>query len=154
MAGKLSTSSVLPSMDSSAEWTALADRGGLYHIEDSVHYLFVALELACRGVLDTILESKGEGIERVKKENLSWLCNDEEVQFLWNVVVMDNDETAAAVGQTLLQEIAYKWITTRGYSKVRKLKEDYKKQKKEVLKGKHSLRKELASKDKEEIIEE
>ena len=81
-------------MDSSAEWTALADRGGLYHVDDS---LFVALELACHGVLDTILESKGEGIERVKKENLAWLCNDEEVQFLWNVVVMDNDETAAAV---------------------------------------------------------
>ena len=158
MAGKLSAhppndSSVV--RDSSTEWTVLTDRGGLYHIEDNICYLFVALELASSSVLDGILQSKGKRIDKVKKENLAWLCDDEEVQFLWNVVVMDDDETAAVIGQTLLQEIAYKWVTTRGYSKVRKLKENYKTQKKQVLKGKHSLRRELASNsDNQELVEE
>ena len=84
-------------------------------------------------MLDTILQSTGKEIEKVKKGNPAWLFDDEAVQFLWNVIVMDDDETALVVDQTLLQELAYKWITTRGYRKVRKLKEDYKKQKKEVL---------------------
>ena len=49
------------------------------------------------------------------------------------------------VRQSLLREIAHLWITTRGHSKARKIKEDYKMAKGKSTKGKHLLRKELAS---------
>ena len=42
------------------------------------------------------------------------------------------------VRQHLLQEIAHLWITTRGHSKARKIKEDYKVAKGKSVKGKHS----------------
>ena len=47
------------------------------------------------------------------------------------------------IRQNLLQEIAHLWITTRGHSKARKIKENYKVAKGKSVKGKHSLRKEL-----------
>ena len=86
MAGKLSTWSET-SEHQSRKWTVLADRGGLYHVKDVVYYLFAALELVADKELSTIFERKGEGIEKVKKESLSWLCDDDEVQFISNSYV-------------------------------------------------------------------
>lgn len=145
MAGKLITRQATSETGkNSSEWTCLIDRGGLYHVEDSVYYLFVALELLVDDKLTAIFNAKGEGLEKVKKEKLSWLCDNDEVQFLWCMIgpVTIEDES---VRQTLLHEIAHLWITTRGYSKAHKIKEDYKKSKHQNVKGKHSLRKELAT---------
>ena len=47
------------------------------------------------------------------------------------------------VRQNLLMEIVHMWI--RGHSKTHKLKEKYKLQQKKGVKGKRSLRKELAT---------
>ena len=66
MAGKLSTRPET-SEHQSREWTVLADRGGLYHVEDVVYYLFAALELVADKELSTIFERKGEGIGKMKK---------------------------------------------------------------------------------------
>ena len=60
---------------------------------------------------------------------------------VWSAPLQSSDE----VGQCLLKEIAYLWTTTRGTSKAQKIKEDHKKAKGKGVKGKHSLRKELAS---------
>ena len=84
MAGKLKTRDTVPfaSEHRSSEWTRLTDRGGLYHVEDIVYDLFVAIELLANKELSTIFEAKGKGLEKVKKERLSWLCKDEDIQFL------------------------------------------------------------------------
>lgn len=145
MAGKLKTCDNVPcaSEHKSSEWTRLIDRGGLYHVEDAVYDLFVAIELIANKELSAIFEAKGKGLEKVKKDRLSWLCNDEDIQFLWCMIsptAIECEDTR----QHLLREITHLWITTRGYSKARTIKEDYKRVKGKAVKGKHSLRKELA----------
>ena len=142
MAGKLKTSSTTMSRSEqrSSEWTKLIDRGGLYHVEDIVYDLFVTIELLVDQKLSSILKGSGKGLEQVRKENLSWLCSDEEVQFLWCLVSPAKIENES-VRQSLLQEIAYMWITTQGHSKTHKIKEDYKIAKKQTVKRKRSLRK-------------
>ena len=145
MAGKLSTRPQdATSCSQSSKWTRLTDRGGLYHVEDVVFELFVVLEHITDKELTSIFKTKGKGIEKVQKEKLSWICDDEDVQFLWCMVSPSTIESDD-VRQCLLREIAYLWITTRGYSKAHRIKEDHKKAKGKGLKGKHSLRKELAS---------
>ena len=78
----------------------------------------------------------------MKKERLSWLCNGENIQFLWCMISPTTIE-CEDIRQHLLREIAHLWITTRGYSKAQTIKEDYKRAKGKAVKGKHSLRKEL-----------
>ena len=97
--------------------------GGLYHVED-------------------VFECLGQGIEKVMKEYSSWICDNEEI--IWCTVSPTTIESKDA-RPTLLQEICHLWITTRGHSKARRIKEDYKKAKGKSTKGKYSLRKELAS---------
>lgn len=104
--------------------------------------LFVAEHVADHE-LSSIFQAKGKGVEKVKKENLSWICDDEDVQFMWCMLSPTSIESEE-VCQHLLWEIAHLWITTRGQSKAKKIKEDYKRAKAKGTKREHSLRKELA----------
>ena len=140
MAGKLHTRRSLTTHPSGS-WTHLVDRGGLYHIEDMVYYLFLVLELLADQELNQLLQ-KGKGLEKLNKDKLSWLCENEEVQFIWCLVSVTVQEES--IRQQLLRDIAYLWITTRIHSKLQKVKEDRKKAKAECVKGKLSLRKQLA----------
>ena len=112
----------------------------LYYVDDSVYNLFVALELTVDEQL-----SKGRGIKKVKKENFKWLCEDEEIQHSWSLCTGVNEIEDQSIQQALLQEIAYLWVTIRGHSKAKFMKEQYKQKKKECVKLKHSLRHELAN---------
>ena len=85
-------------------------------------------------------KKKGRG---VKKENLSWVCDNEEIQFVWSMISPVTIQEKS-VRQSLLQEITYMWVTTRGYSKIATIKEDLKKHKSEGLRAKKALRKDLA----------
>ena len=116
----------------------LTDRGGFYHVEDVVFELFVVLEYITDKELTSIFKAKGKGIEKVKKEKLSWICDDEDVQFLWCMVSPSTIESED-VRQCLLQKIAYLWLTTQDHSKAQKIKERAK------GKQKHYLCKELPS---------
>ena len=66
MAGKLKTRDTVPcaSEHRSSEWTGLTDRGGLYHVEDTVYDLFVAIEHIANKELSAIFEAKGKGLEK------------------------------------------------------------------------------------------
>ena len=119
MAGKLSTQNT-SAYSQSSKWSRLADRGGLYHVEDVVFELLITLKHIIDKELTVIFTAKGKGIEKVKKEKLLWICDVEDVQFLWCMVsptTIESDE----VCQCLLKEIAYLWITTRGTSKAQKI---------------------------------
>ena len=144
MGGKLSTRTHI-SKHPSQDYTNLADRGGLYHIEDRVYSLFVVIETIVHKELSVLFDNKGAHIEKVKKDNLSWVCNDEEVQLMWQFISPTTIEEKG-VRQRLLAEIAHLWITTRGYSMASSAKESLKKRKSECIKGKKSLRKDLATK--------
>lgn len=121
-----------------SKWTEIVDRGGLTYVSSIVYDLFMFLEMTVDEGLTSIFRSKGKGIEKVRRERLDWLCYQEEVQLVWSMLTNEDDST-----QDLLKEIASVWITTRGYSKARIVKEQFKKAKASGTKGKHSLRKEL-----------
>lgn len=36
--------------------------------------------------LSSIFQNKETGIKKVKKENISWLCDDEDVQLVWSSI--------------------------------------------------------------------
>ena len=141
MAGKLSTRDTASGSHSNS-WTTLTNRGGLYHVEDIVFELFVVLEHVAKKELTSIFNTKGKGLEKVKKEKLSWMCDNEDVKFIWCMVSPTTIENEDA-RHGLLKEIAHLWLTTRGHSKARRIKENYKMAKGKCTKGKHSLRKEL-----------
>ena len=77
-AGKLNTRDSR-SEQQSTKWTDIVDLGGLYHIDDIVYELFVALEHLVDKELTSIFRARGKGIEKIKKERLSLLCNDDDV---------------------------------------------------------------------------
>ena len=106
----------------SSKWTKLIDRGGLHYVEDTVYDLFVTIECIVDEKLSHILNQGGKSIEVVKKENLSWVCDDDEVQSVWSMVSPHLIEEES-VRRNLLTEITHQWITTRGDSKTFKLKE-------------------------------
>ena len=137
MAGQLHTHRSLTAHPSGS-WMHLVDGGGLYHVEDMVYNLFLVLELLADQELNQLLQ-KGKGLQKLKKNKLDWLCDDDEIQFIWCLVSVTIQEES--VRQQLLHDIAYLWITTRTHSK---LQEDHKKAKAECVKGKPSLRKQLA----------
>ena len=121
----------------------MADRGGLFHVKDVVFDFFVAIETIVDTKLSEIMKKCGEGIEQVNKEKLAWVCEDDEVQDLWDVVC--SASTREDVRGNLLREIVHMWVTTRGHSKTHMIKEDFKIRKKTAIKGKRALRKELKS---------
>ena len=109
MAGKLNTrdSTSYRSEQQSTKWTNLVDHGGLYyHVDDIVYELFVALEHLADKELTSIFQARSKGIEKIKKEELSWICSDDDVQFLWCMISPIPIE-CEEVRQHLLQEIAH-----------------------------------------------
>ena len=76
----------------------------------------MVLELIIDRELTAIFQSRGRGMHKVKKEKLSWLCNNEEVQIIWSMISPSSIEEES-VRQDLLREIAFMWVTTRGHSK-------------------------------------
>ena len=120
----------------SSEWTQHTDCGDLYHVAESVFDLFVAIQLLVDKEVSAIFNTKGKGLEVVKKEKLSWACSDDDVQSLWHIIISPSTVEEESVSQQLLQEIVCLWITTRGHSKVSKIKEDYKKAEGKSVKGK------------------
>ena len=151
MAGQLHTRQKITEHHS-ANWTCLVDRGGLYHVEDIVYYLFVALELIADKELSTILERKGKDIEKIGKGKLQWLCEDEEIQFIW-CLISPLTIQEESVRQNLLRDIVHLWVTTRIHSKLKQLKEEWKKSKAEAIKGKKALRKQLKTVEKKSCDE-
>ena len=88
-----------------------------------VFYLFVALELITDRELTDIFQSRGKGIEKVTKDKLFWLCNNEEVQFIWSMISPSTIEEES-VCQDLFREVSFMWVTTRGHSKAKQIKEE------------------------------
>ena len=72
------------------------------------------------------------------------MCSNDEVQIVWSMItdVVEDEDSF----HDLLREIASMWITARGHSKTRIVKEKLKNAKASGLKGKRSLRKELKQK--------
>ena len=88
------------------KWSQLVDRGGLYFVQDEVFDLFIMIKLIVDSKLDKIYGQGGQGIEQVKRENLSWVCEDEDVKSVWSFICPNAIEEGA-VWQDLLSDIAF-----------------------------------------------
>ncbi len=122
MAGKLKIRNLEAVQHSSCKWINLVDRGGLYHVQNIVYDLFVAIEYTVDEKLSSIIDQRGRGIECVQKDKLTWVVDQEEVQSLWNDICSSSVVENESARQNLLIEIVHLWVTTRGHSKTHKLK--------------------------------
>ena len=90
-----------------------------------VYDLFIAIELIVDAKLSEIFQKGGKGIEHVNKENLSWVCEEGDIQCAWNMIRPHSIEEET-VRQDLLNRIVHMWITIRGHSKTCQIKEGLK----------------------------
>ena len=90
----------------SKTWISLADHGGLYHVSNTVFDLFIVIEMKTNEELSTVFQHRGRGIEKVQKEKISWLCDDEEVQSVWSSISPLTIEEER-FRQELLREICF-----------------------------------------------
>jgi succinate dehydrogenase/fumarate reductase-like Fe-S protein len=109
------------------------NHGGLYVVEDVVYDLFVSIDAVIDSKLNLILKECGKGIDQVKKEKLAWVCADKDVLSVWNQIDLSPIEDELII-RDLFYEIVHMWVTTRGHSKVHKLKADYKQLQKRSIK--------------------
>ena len=89
---------------SSKKWTSLVNWGGLYFIQDKVFDLLVTIELLVDCKLSQIFNESGKGTEQVKKENLFWVCQDDDVQSVWSHISPNTIEEKT-VREDLLREL-------------------------------------------------
>ena len=105
MARKLGTRDTASHFQSS-EWTRLTNRGGPYHVEDTLS------SFALEHLADKELLPFSRQKEKELRDQLSWIGDDDEdVQFMWCMVSLITIEKED-VRQSLLREIAHLWITT------------------------------------------
>lgn len=125
--------------DYTLEWISNVDRGGLFYINDDTFSFFKAIEIQTQECLAPHLRSRSSSDS--KKELLTKIASDAEVQFWWAIVAIDvGDETEDA---DLLHEIVNSWVTIRGFSMTSNWLEQYKLAKKKSVKKTKSLRKGL-----------
>ena len=126
----------------SNEWIKKVNRGGLFCVCDAVFDLFVAMEKQLRLYLADL--SAHHGIDKDKV--LTSILQDDEVQLLWEMLVMELTEEEE---QSLLRKFVQLWLTIRGFSYASAIKEEYKRSC-GALKRKRALRKELKKKSLED----
>ena len=85
MGSKIKSYESIEHEESSTRWISLANRGGLCFVEDAVYDFFVTIELIVDAKLTEILRHSGKGIEQVNKDNLSWVCREEDMLFVCGV---------------------------------------------------------------------
>ena len=123
--------------NSTERWTNSLDRGGLWHIKDSVYALFYSFEEELRCLLQTIsLQSYGQTTELGLIDSL---LTNEEILFHWSLLTPEIDD---AKGMVVLKKIVKLYITTRGHAFASSFMELYKQEKK-TLQKKKPLRSEL-----------
>ena len=107
----------------SNRWTDLVDWGGLTHISQPFHTLFVAIESEVRRHL---LVTNATGI---KDTTIQAVLESDDVQVLWEDISTNWVEEEQ---QQLLQMITELYIMSRGYSAAGAFMEKYKQEKKKT----------------------
>ena len=115
---------------SSNEWIKLIDRGGLGHVTEECHQLFLSIELITRHYIHIA------NVHSMDEEFRDYLFNmiviDDDVLFNWTMTGAEDEE--------VLNEIIKLWITIRGNSFAKSVMETYKKKAKVTSKSKGLLR--------------
>ena len=116
-------------------WTNRIDRGGLWHVNDSLYCFFYLLEETIRKHL--LLENLGKQAPGSRQALKETILHHEDVQFQWAVVSSSIDEDVSDILKHRFIEL---YITIRGFAYASSCLEFYKQQCKSNLqkKKKHS----------------
>ena len=128
----------------SKKWIEMVDRGGLFKVNNETFSFFIELEMKLRYHLLHIFT---ENADTQKGSIISSLMDDDSILFSWIFISRELDENDS---KELLHQVIEMWLTIRGYSTAGAWMEHYKQIKKDVIQGKHALRKDLARKDNED----
>ena len=91
---------------SSNEWIKLIDRGGLVHITEECHQLFVSIELiTCHHIHIANVQSMDE---QFREHLFNMITVDDDVLFNWTMTGAEDEE--------VFNEMMKLWITIRGHS--------------------------------------
>ena len=118
---------------SSTEWVNLIDRGGLVHVTEQCHQLFLSIEYITRHHMSIAnLKSMDEDFCR-HLENM--IVTDDDVLFNWTMTGAENEE--------VLNEIIKLWLNIRGFSFAKSIMEKYKQESKKCTGKSKGLRTKL-----------
>ena len=97
------------------EWTELVDRGGLWHVCETIFHVFCVLEEEMRPHLGALC-SETSTAPTFRTEFLEKLIASEDVQFYWCIAAADFNIVDVDVHDALLRLIADLYLTVRGFS--------------------------------------
>ena len=115
---------------SSNEWIRLIDRGGLVHITEECHQLFVSIELITRHHLHIANVQSMD--EQFRQHLFNMITVDDDVLFNWTMT--------GAEDEVVFNEMIKLWITIQGHSFAKSVMEKYKKQSKKIASKSKGLR--------------
>ena len=121
-------------------WTNRIDRGGLWHMNDSLYCFFYLLEETIRKHL--LLENLGKQAPGSRQALKETILHHEDVQFQWAVVSSSIDEDVSDILKYRFIEL---YMTIRGFAYASSCLKFYKQQCKSNLQKKKALRKSLCS---------
>ena len=116
------------------------DRGGLWHIRETLFQLLCALEEEIRTYLDALSSPNAADL---RTQFVEKLIKSEDVQFYWCITTADFEVDDVEVHDHLLKMIVELFVTIRGFSYASAWIEHYKQWKKKSTQRSKSLRKEL-----------
>ena len=119
------------------------NRGKLFQISDEVYRFFYDLEMKVSAYLKDIFLAAGK-VDQSKKEIVSSIVDDTDVQFSWLLLCLDLDDEA--LSNELLEKVVELWLTIRGFSMANMWMEYYKQCSDSSTKSKKGLRKGLKRK--------
>ena len=110
------------SESSSTEWVNLIDRGGLVHVTEECHHLFLSIEFVVKHHINisnvkSMDDSFQSHIEKM-------IATDDDVLFNWTMTGEENE--------SILSEIIKLWVTIRGFSFTKCIMEKYKVESKKI----------------------
>ena len=115
---------------SSNEWIKSIDRGGLVHVTEESHQLFISIELITHHHIHiNNVQSKDE---EFWEHLFNMITVDDDVLFNWTMTGAKDEE--------VLNEVVKLWITIRGHSFAKSVMEKYKKQSKKITSKSKGLR--------------
>jgi len=118
---------------SSTQWVKLIDRGGLVHVTEECHQLFLSMELVIRHYMHA--EKLELMDERCQEHLTNMILLDDDVLFNWTMTGGEDEAT--------LKEIVQLWISIRGNSFAKSIMEKYKKKSKKITSKSKGLRTKL-----------
>ena len=122
------------------EWTAMVDRGGLWHVRETTFQLFCAFEEETQLYLRGLCLPNASALH---SDFLNKLLANEDIKFYWCIVTADFDVEDTDIHDVLLRMIAELYITIRGFSFASGWIEHYKQEQKKSTQRSKSLRRKL-----------